>query len=289
MIFASDLDSTLIYSSRHCTLINEEKLIPVDFYNNCNSSFITKSMQDKLEHINNSMLFIPVTTRSREQYGRMKYFYDIIKPKYAVVANGGIILRYGKELKAWSDISWVKINDTTPIKAMIKLCSFFLDSDFVKSYKTCEDLFIYSIIDEDKLANKFLNGELAIDYFQVLRVFCSKHNYSLSKQGKKVYLVPSCINKYDPIKYIMELENINTFIAAGDSLLDYPMIHGSNYAVVPSHGELLRNIPSEKLSATVCVTKTSGIFAGEEILDIVHEKSHEIHNIIHHEVSSYIG
>ena len=34
MIFASDLDSTLIYSSRHCKLINEEKLFPVDFYNN---------------------------------------------------------------------------------------------------------------------------------------------------------------------------------------------------------------------------------------------------------------
>ena len=63
MIFASDLDSTLIYSSRHCKLINEEKLIPVDFYNNCNSSFITKSMQDKLDHINKSMHFIPVTTR----------------------------------------------------------------------------------------------------------------------------------------------------------------------------------------------------------------------------------
>ena len=289
MIFASDLDSTLIYSSRHCTLIKEEKLTAVDFYNNCNSSFITKSMQDKLKHINESMLFIPVTTRSKEQYARMKYFYDIINPKYAVVANGGIILRYGKELKAWSDISWVKINDATSIKAMINLCSFFLESDFVKSYKTCEDLFIYSIIDEDKLANTFLNDELAIDYFQTLRVFCSKHNYSLSKQGKKVYIVPNCINKYDPIKYIMELEHINTFIAAGDSLLDYPMIQGSNYAVVPSHGELLRNIPSTKLSDNVFVTKTSGIFAGEEILDIVHKKFHELHHVLHGEVPSYIG
>ena len=150
MIFASDLDSTLIYSSRHCNLIDEEKLIPVDFYNNCSSSFITKSMQDKLEHINESMLFIPVTTRSKEQYMRIKYFYDIIKPKYAVVANGGIILKNGIELKAWSDISSAKIKEVVSINTMIKLCSFFLESYFVKSYKTCEDLFIYSIVDEDK-------------------------------------------------------------------------------------------------------------------------------------------
>jgi len=172
---------------------------------------------------------------------------------------------------------------------MIKLCSFFLESDFVKSYKTCEDLFIYSIIDEDKLANTFLKGEIAMDYFKVLRSFCSKHNYSLSKQGKKVYIVPSCINKYDPINYIMKLENINTIIAAGDSLLDYPMIEHSNYGIVPLHGELLRDLPVKKLEDTVYITNTSGIFAGEEILDIVHEKFHETHDISQHKAISHIG
>ena len=105
------------------------------------------------------MLFIPVTTRSPEQYTRMKYFYDVIKPKYAVVANGGIILKNGIELKAWSDISSTKIKEVISVRTMIKLCSFFLESDFVKSYKTCEDLFIYSIVDEDKLANTISNGK----------------------------------------------------------------------------------------------------------------------------------
>ncbi len=289
MIFASDLDSTLIYSSRHCTLIDEEKLIPVDFYNNCNSSFITKSMQDKLAHIKESMLFIPVTTRSTAQYMRMKYFYDVIDPKYAVVANGGIILKYGTEIKSWSDITSAKINGITSIHTMIKLCSFFLQRDFVKSYKTCENLFIYSIIDEEKLANTTLNGEIPLDYFHALRLFCSKHSYSLSKQGKKVYIVPFCINKYDPIKYIMQLENINTFIAAGDSLLDYPMIKGSNYGIVPSHGELLQSISLNNLEDTVYITKASGIFAGEEILDVVHETFHKLKGITQDNPGSYIG
>ena len=45
----------------------------------------------------------------------------------------------------------------------------------------------------------------------------------------------------------MQLENINIFIAAGDSLLDYPMIKHSNYGIVPSHGELLHNLPVKKL------------------------------------------
>jgi len=112
MIFASDLDSTLIYSSRHCKLINEEELFPVDFYNN-NCSFITKSMHLTLQHINENMLFIPVTTRSPKEYKRIKYFYDEIKPKYAVVANGGIILKDGIELIAWSDIVSTKIKEIT--------------------------------------------------------------------------------------------------------------------------------------------------------------------------------
>lgn len=279
MIFASDLDSTLIYSSRHCKLINEETLLPVDFYNNSNCSFITKSMQHKLEHINESMLFIPVTTRSPNQYMRVRYFYDIIKPKYAVVANGGIILRNGIELTDWSDISSAKLKEVVSVKAMIKLCSFFLESVFVTSYKTCEDLFIYSIVDEDKLATTILKGEIDLDYLSVLRCFCSKHDYSVSKQGKKVYIVPNCINKYDPIKYIMQLENINMFISAGDSLLDYPMIKHSNYGIVPRHGELLHNHPVKDFEDTVYITKTIGVFAGEEILDIAYKKFHEMKDV----------
>ncbi|MBU3191779.1 HAD hydrolase family protein [Clostridium bowmanii] len=289
MIFASDLDSTLIYSSRHCNLINEEELLPVDFYNNNNCSFITKPIQDKLEHINESMLFIPVTTRSPEQYSRMKYFYDVLKPKYAVVANGGIILRHGNALKAWSDISSAKLNKIISTKTMIKLCSFFLESNFVKSYKTCEDLFIYSILDEDKLASNFSKGDSSLDYFQILRSFCAKYNYNLSKQGKKVYIVPNCINKYDPINYIMKLENIDIYISAGDSLLDYPMIQHSNYGIVPSHGELLKTLSLQPLSDSVYTTKTSGIFAGEEILDVVHSKFHEIKDFSQCKTYSYIG
>ena len=287
MIFASDLDSTLIFSSRHCKLISEEKLFPVDFYNNT-CSFITKSMKDTLEHINESMLFIPVTTRSPKEYKRIKYFYDVIKPKYAVVANGGIILKNGIELTAWSDIISTRIEEVVSVKAMIKLCSFFLESSLVKSYKTCEDLFIYSMVDEDKLATMISNEEMNLDYFEVLRTFCAKHNYSVSRQGRKVYIVPNCINKYDPINYIMQLENINIFLAAGDSLLDYPMIKHSNYGMVPSHGELLHNLPVKKLADTVYITKASGIFAGEEILDLAHEKSHEINDISQDEVCSYI-
>ena len=87
----------------------------------------------------------------------------------------------------------------------------------------------------------------------------------------------------------MQLENINAFIAAGDSLLDYPMIKGSNYGIVPSHGELLQSISLNNLEDTVHITKASGIFAGEEILDVVHEKFHELKDITQDNSAYYIG
>jgi len=281
MIFASDLDSTLIYSSKHCTLINENQLHPVDFYNDRNCSFITKPMLGLLQHINESMLFVPVTTRSQAQYSRIKYMYDELKPKYAVVANGGIILKNGIELTDWTDISRAKIKEVVSTNDMIKLCSFFLESDIVKTYKTCEDFFIYSILDEEKMASTTLSGEMDIDYFKILRSFCKDYNYSVSKQGKKVYIVPYCINKYDPISYIKQLENINILVSAGDSILDYPLIKNSNYGIIPSHGELLHNLSSIELTDTIYVTKESGIFAGPEILDVVHKKFHEIKKTSH--------
>ncbi|MBU3114288.1 hypothetical protein [Clostridium lacusfryxellense] len=281
MIFASDLDSTLIYSSRHCSLINEQELLPVDFYKNQMCSFITKPMQSTLEHINESMIFVPVTTRSRDQYTRIKYINDVLKPKYAVVANGGIILKNGIELPAWSDISLSKIKQVVSTHDMIKLCSFFLESDFVKTYKSCEDFFIYSILDEDKLSNSISNGEVDINYLRVLRSFCKDYNYSVSKQGKKIYIVPNCINKYDPIEYIKHLENINVLFSAGDSLLDYPLIKNSTYGIIPSHGELLLNLQREEIGESVYITKESGIYAGQEILDVVHNKFHELKGTSH--------
>ena len=86
----------------------------------------------------------------------------------------------------------------------------------------------------------------------------------------------------------MKLENINIFLAAGDSVLDYPMIKHSNYGIVPSHGELLYNLPVKKLTDTIYITKECGIFAGEEILDIVHQKFHEVNDISQDEVYCYI-
>ncbi|MGH4050228.1 MAG: hypothetical protein ACREVX_02570 [Clostridium sp.] len=238
-------------------------------------------MQSLLEHINESMIFVPVTTRSLAQYSRIKYIYDELKPKYAVVANGGIILKNGVELTDWSDISYGKIKEVVSIADMIRLCGFFLESDIVKTYKTCENLFIYSILDEDKMENSMLRGEIDIDYFEILRLFCKDYNYSVSKQGKKVYIVPYCINKYDPISYIKQLENINVLLSAGDSILDYPLIKNSDYGIIPYHGELLRTLSTIELDGSIYITKESGIFAGPEILDVVHQKFHEIKGTSH--------
>ena len=44
----------------------------------------------------------------------------------------------------------------------------------------------------------------------------------------------------------------------------------------------------EGLSDNVYITKKSGIFAGEEILDIVQQRFHEVNDISRDEVCSYI-
>ena len=67
------------------------------------------------------------------------------------------------------------------------------------------------------------------------------------------------------------------------------MIKHSDYGLVPSHGELLRKLPVKKLSDTVYITKSSGIFAGDEILDIVHGKYHEFKNTSLHKVCTSIA
>ena len=75
MMFASDLDGTLIYSKRR---FGEETLNVsvrnVEVYNGREISFMTEKAIALLRELSDEMMFVPVTTRTVEQYNRSRYF-----------------------------------------------------------------------------------------------------------------------------------------------------------------------------------------------------------------------
>ncbi len=94
--FFSDLDNTLIFSYKHD--IGEKKRC-VEIYQGREVSYITERTYGLLKYAASRLLFVPVTTRTEEQYRRIDLGVGV--PSYALVCNGGVLLINGQEDAGW--------------------------------------------------------------------------------------------------------------------------------------------------------------------------------------------
>ncbi|MFD2370607.1 HAD hydrolase family protein [Brevibacillus sp. GCM10020057] len=261
MIFASDLDQTLIYSTK---FLGEYHYFvkPIELYEGREISFVSCKSFDLLKKINEQHMFIPVTTRTVEQYQRISLFHNDIQPQYAVMSNGGVIMHNGEIVKSWKKIIEKRIqNESASYKEINgRFKQIFGDDTWILSLKMAEDLFFYYIIDRDKLP---------LQKIEEFGNWVEERNWSMSIQGRKLYLVPNGINKGDAIQFIAERENEEMIIAAGDSLLDLPLLLIADIAIAPNHGELYRQSSKIRTVKRVIFTKSNGMLASEEILNYV--------------------
>jgi hydroxymethylpyrimidine pyrophosphatase-like HAD family hydrolase len=259
-LFASDLDRTLIYSKR---ALNEmetpwnKSMIGVEAKNGEHVSFMTKDSYYLLKEIATKHLFVPVTTRTFEQYKRIFIFEEEMPMTYCITSNGAKIHYKGELLKDWAETIHTRLKEDCMEKNELleKLQNYSLQGEL----KIADNLFFYYVlktnIDED------LKSEL-------IKV-ALENGWNLSLQGRKLYFMPSPICKGEAIKYIMEREGVEKSIGAGDSLLDYPFLNICQIGYIPRHGELtLEKI----INPTHHLTIQKGAFAGEEIVRNVHNQ-----------------
>ncbi len=66
-------------------------------------SYMTKDAQQKLIEIRGKWTFVPVTTRTMEQYKRINLFHNEHVPQYAITSNGGNVLINGEPDLLWRE------------------------------------------------------------------------------------------------------------------------------------------------------------------------------------------
>ena len=98
MIFATDLDRTLIYSIRQVK--DTAGLVPVEYKNEQPLSYMSNEAVELFQKLkeNPNLIIIPVTARSTEQFRRIQVVQDC---PYAILACGAVILKNGKPLPIW--------------------------------------------------------------------------------------------------------------------------------------------------------------------------------------------
>lgn len=257
MLFASDLDRTLIYSKKF-VIKHDKKVQLVEKKKDKEISYMLNSSIDILKALSNKLLFVPVTTRSIEQYKRIAVFQKEIKPKYFIVCNGGNIFIDGKVDKDWSRLIKNKLNNECLMMKDVllefnKMKSFFN----IDRIKEVDNLFFVCIF----------KNEVPKEIIHELSIWVEKNNWRMFINGRKLYLIPKHVNKSEAVKYVANKEGIKNIISSGDSLLDYDMARISNMFISPQHGEInkLNNIDK----SIVKFTTNSGIYASREILETV--------------------
>ncbi|OLS37767.1 HAD family hydrolase [Bacillus sp. MRMR6] len=255
MIIASDLDRTLMYSRRALDELGhsrETKLKPVERKDGSWVGYMTETAFSDLKKLSRESLFIPVTTRTTEQFKRFVIFESEVSLPYAITSNGANILYKGNPLKEWSE------NLSSQMAHEVLGLDEFLSTLLKEGYcfdgqlKKVEKLFFYFI----------LNGLPSSFEQRGIRALAASYGWRLSLQGRKLYFIPKLISKGNALEFICEREGMEAFAGAGDSVLDWDFLQKCRYSFVPKHGELKEHVDA----SLITLTNKLGIAAGEEIL-----------------------
>ncbi|QOS77095.1 hydrolase [Paenibacillus sp. JNUCC31] len=267
MIYASDLDQTLIYSRRSMGVSDDSSgLVPAEWIRGELSAFMSGDALHQLKTLPKDIFFIPVTTRTVEQYQRIRIFQQDVIPAYAITSNGGNILIDGEVDLSWNKYVRSQLQQHSVEAVEVRqMFGDVLNSDWVAGERLCDDLFFAFVIHRDRMPIEQVKEKI-----QALEAL----GWEASIQGRKLYLVPSGVNKRAAVEHVRQRIGNGPVIASGDSLLDRCLLDFADYAIAPRHGELYREKQRNSDLIPYQFTKQSGIFAADEILEYVRSIHH---------------
>lgn len=258
MLFASDLDRTLIYSPAALWLGDTEdpelQTIPVLFREGLLASSMTAAAARLLAGLPETVRFVPTTARGMDSYRRIAL--PGAPYEYAITSTGGNILRHGEQDRDWSRAIQSALTETAPVPVVH---SFLSDPAFswIFGLGITDGLFLHSRIER---------AAMPADWLLELETRCLGWGWQVSVQGRKLYCTPRPVDKRLAVEEIRRRTGAVEVFAAGDSLLDKGMLETAGTAYRPAHGELAEQ---GWLAPHLTVTAARGIRAGEEILQAV--------------------
>ncbi len=239
ILFTSDLDRTLIYSDTMMqTYPVAGDVIPVEHKGDLVISNMSQDSIDLLKEFSKEHLFVPVTTRAVYQYERIHSIAKDINPKYAITSNGGTLLIDGKSDLEWNKIVHNRLADQSkPKEEMLLAFAKIRHESWVLREFYIDDLFYMFHVDRALVPR----GELAEFQAELATM-----GWSIFLHGRKLYVLPTSLNKAYAVQYLQNFVDYDLHVAAGDSLMDYDMIIEADFGYSPTHGELYEMRPTDE-------------------------------------------
>jgi len=256
ILFTSDLDRTLIYSSR---MIEAYPVLGririVEKKEGKTISYMSEEAIQLLQSFHQEHLFVPVTTRALHQYKRIQFFQEELQPKYAITSNGGTILINGKVDEDWRKLLHDRISHSSIVeKEVLKLFAELRHSNWVESeHYVDQSFFMFRI-------NRELMPTDEMDEFSTI---LNKNGWKLYLHGTKLYMLPIHLTKENAITQLKEYVDFDFQVAGGDSVMDYDMLCGSTISYSFKHGDLFKEKGHDNHIQWI---EQLGIHAAEELL-----------------------
>ncbi len=256
VLVACDLDRTLIYSARASGVAQTDlpSLVCVEIYEDAPLSYMTPKALDLLRDLAEVAVVVPTTTRTEAQLARV--VLPGVSTRFAIAANGGALLVDGRADPVWRARvdEAVSAAGATVAEVGSYLGELAAADGWLLRLRDADGLFVYAVVDRDRVPLTAVTD---------LTRWCADRGWTVSLQGRKLYAVPDGITKSAAVAEVARRAGASRVLAAGDSVLDGPMLESAHAAIRPAHGEL------HGLGWTrphVQVTGASGASAGEEIV-----------------------
>lgn len=250
ILFASDLDNTLIYTRKKI----QDPVVCIEKLEGKEHSFMTEDSHNRLQNIITEVCFVPITTRSRAQYARIKLLNQGV-PTYSLTSNGGILL-YNHEIdRKWYEDSLKLIEDSMDeLNKAKQLLEHDLNVQI--EVRLVDGLFVFTKSEDADETIKQLEKQLDLNHV------------TIERYRAKVYVLPKLLTKGIALNRLKEKLNAKLVIAAGDSEFDLPMLRESDWSVIPNEAKLIESLDG-KQNLVVC--EQERYLFGEKVLDVVVE------------------
>ena len=223
-IFASDLDNTLLFSWKHAA----DTDLCVELLNGEPQGYLTRETPRRLARLMERAVFVPVTSRSVEQYRRIQ-FPAPCRPRYAVTTNGGVLLVDGEPDRRWQEESEAAV---LPWRAALEETLAALEAQpQARRRRIVDGMFTFAACADSR------------DAAALAAAMADKTPLAAEASGRKVYFFPPPISKGEALRRLRAYLRAERVICAGDSAIDLPMLDQADLAIVPDRalaGEILR-------------------------------------------------
>lgn len=197
---------------------------------------------------------IPVTTRTKAQYDRLSDLTASLGVKYAIICNGGILLVNGDTDAEWLEETCSLIgNAADELRKAADIMKYLSN----REVHEIGDIMRYTVTDDPEAMKSELRKSIDTSLIAVF------------SDNRKVYCIPSVINKGSALRRFNERFGVCRSIAAGDGVQDVSMLEAADIPIcAPDNAPMVNN--KKKI-----IARTSSVFSDSvcDVLETIINKS----------------